>query len=454
VVVDIVLAASIIYGFVLIMLVRQSRLRSRASGSSDRASIVSPSRSLVGTIGARRSGANYGGTDPNFWDQVGGLNPTPLSKPISDEDLIQQLAATSNSELKSQAAHILYSFAQSVDSVEKQVRASDGYSSVVRAIDDGSDGSRPTRLVWAAVSLLATSAVPFALDKYSQTTNFGSTSVAVLIVVFPALFLMRDDFARGVASGEALIERVSMQVEVSRGKRADRAARSPLTTHRSVNMTIERTEELNPFKVTSDSWDRLFVQMIDKVCVRIPSWLSGLRIALISTLFGVGGSALVATGHHRRASVALVCGLIIDAFDGRLIELRLLGRRRSRSLLIDYFLDRFVDIVLGVGGIVYFLDSDRGLAIIPALFALLSLLGSYVRAEAGRLGLDCTSRSTDRWMKVAVLSLLLMLSSPALAFVCASSLALLTVMLRLRMALVAKPLEEQMGSSQSGSIPR
>lgn len=138
----------------------------------------------------------------------------------------------------------------------------------------------------------------------------------------------------------------------------------------------------------------------------------GLLIALrvtpnVVSVAGLAGNAaagaLVASGALLPGGIVLLLASALDLFDGALA--RATGRAGPIGALLDSTLDRFSEVVVLFGVLVYELDrGNREESALVFVAVAGSLLVSYVRSRAGELGVTLTEGLLTRPERVALLA--------------------------------------------------
>jgi len=114
----------------------------------------------------------------------------------------------------------------------------------------------------------------------------------------------------------------------------------------------------------------------------------------------------VATGHFPRAGILLALAGICDMIDGA--SARAGNRVSSRGAFLDSTVDRYSEIVVLLGALVYYLvRSPRSPEILTAAVVFLaaggSLMVSYTRARAEAVGTSCEVGWAERPERVVIL---------------------------------------------------
>jgi CDP-diacylglycerol--glycerol-3-phosphate 3-phosphatidyltransferase len=114
----------------------------------------------------------------------------------------------------------------------------------------------------------------------------------------------------------------------------------------------------------------------------------------------------IATGHFPRAGVLLILAGICDMIDGA--SARAGNRTSSRGAFLDSTVDRYSEIVVLLGALLYYLvRSPRSPEILTAAVVFLaaggSLMVSYTRARAEAVGTSCEVGWAERPERVVIL---------------------------------------------------
>jgi phosphatidylglycerophosphate synthase len=126
--------------------------------------------------------------------------------------------------------------------------------------------------------------------------------------------------------------------------------------------------------------------------IPIAGFLSRLGITPIAlTLFGLAGtiavSVLIALGHMTWAGILLLIMGPVDAMDGALARMR--NEVSDWGAFVDSVTDRYSELVIFCGFLLYFLGNNNPYGIILSYLAAAgSVLVSYVKARAESVKLD------------------------------------------------------------------
>jgi CDP-diacylglycerol--glycerol-3-phosphate 3-phosphatidyltransferase len=122
----------------------------------------------------------------------------------------------------------------------------------------------------------------------------------------------------------------------------------------------------------------------------------------IATAVGVGSAAALATGRLSLGGWLLALNGIIDTFDGHLA--RKTGQLSTRGDFIDGTLDRFIDVGVFLGLLVYFRTQPWAPFVIACAMGG-SLIVSYARARGEVQGVVCHGGLMQRPERVVMLSI-------------------------------------------------
>ncbi len=123
------------------------------------------------------------------------------------------------------------------------------------------------------------------------------------------------------------------------------------------------------------------------------------------------GAVLVGLGYLRAAGIVLLFLAPLDALDGSLARLR--GEPSKFGAFIDSVIDRYSEMILFVGFLVYFLgrfDQDMVLWVFAA--AAGSILVSYTRARGEALGYEVRRGFLTRFERYLIIIPTLILALP------------------------------------------
>lgn len=126
------------------------------------------------------------------------------------------------------------------------------------------------------------------------------------------------------------------------------------------------------------------------------------------------GGALIGAGYLQWAGVWLLLTAWLDAVDGTLA--RRTGQVTAFGAFLDATLDRYAEVVLYLGLLVYFLSRHNEAAVYLVYVAITgSLLISYARAKAESVGIPLKEGFLTRFERLALLVMGLLLQRVELA---------------------------------------
>jgi CDP-diacylglycerol--glycerol-3-phosphate 3-phosphatidyltransferase len=123
---------------------------------------------------------------------------------------------------------------------------------------------------------------------------------------------------------------------------------------------------------------------------------------------------LLALGHVQLAGAVLIVAALFDAIDGAMA--RLLNQATRFGAFFDSTVDRFAEIILFLGVLIYYQGQDARLEIILTYLAIVgSLMVSYTRARAEGVGISIKGGILTRVERMGILILCLLLNWPVVA---------------------------------------
>jgi CDP-diacylglycerol---glycerol-3-phosphate 3-phosphatidyltransferase len=142
------------------------------------------------------------------------------------------------------------------------------------------------------------------------------------------------------------------------------------------------------------------------------------------------GAYLLATGHIVWGGIIVLAMGPIDALDGTMARLR--GEPSLFGAFVDSVTDRYSELVIFAGLMVYYLIQGNGLGAALAYFAAAgSVLVSYVKSRAQTLGFNCETGILTRAERYLVLAPLLVINQPIIALWIIAILANITAFQRI-----------------------
>lgn len=137
-------------------------------------------------------------------------------------------------------------------------------------------------------------------------------------------------------------------------------------------------------------------------------------ITYLGLLITTGASALVVTGHIQWAGIVLLIGAPLDVVDGSMA--RLLGHSSMYGAFIDSVTDRYSELVMFGGLLIYYvLQANLTACILVFVAAAGSVMVSYVKARAEGLGFSAKIGLLTRVERLIVMISCLILNVPLVA---------------------------------------
>jgi CDP-diacylglycerol--glycerol-3-phosphate 3-phosphatidyltransferase len=140
-----------------------------------------------------------------------------------------------------------------------------------------------------------------------------------------------------------------------------------------------------------------------------PNW-----VTLLGLLGTTGGAVLLAFGNFRWGGVLILLMGVLDALDGSMA--RLSGQSTSFGAFLDSVTDRYSDLFILGGLLVYYFLHPQGWAV-PVIFvaAIGTVQVSYVKARAESLGMTANIGLLSRLERFLILLPCLLLNVPMVA---------------------------------------
>lgn len=139
----------------------------------------------------------------------------------------------------------------------------------------------------------------------------------------------------------------------------------------------------------------------------------------ISFILCIGAAYQYGKGSLRLAAVILLVGGFFDMVDGAVA--RASNRVTKFGALYDSTLDRYAEIVVYIGLLIYFVRDDGNGELARLVYVLLVVIGlggslmvSYVRARAEGLGFECKVGILQRPERIVLLGLGSLVAKPVL----------------------------------------
>ena len=170
------------------------------------------------------------------------------------------------------------------------------------------------------------------------------------------------------------------------------------------------------------------------------------------TLFGLAGNivgaAFLAAGHMTIGGVLILVSGWFDGLDGAMA--RQLNQPTKFGAFVDSVTDRWSEMVIFLGLLIYYLGRPDGLIYCVLVFAATmgSVMVSYTKSRAEGLGFDCNVGLLTRMERYLVMAPALILNLPAVALWVIAILANFTALQRT--AYVRKQAYEKLRAASKG----
>jgi CDP-diacylglycerol--glycerol-3-phosphate 3-phosphatidyltransferase len=153
-------------------------------------------------------------------------------------------------------------------------------------------------------------------------------------------------------------------------------------------------------------------------------------MTLIGLLGNTLGGVLIAYGHLTWGGLMVLIVTPFDAIDGAMARLR--GEVSDFGAFVDAVSDRYAELIILGGMLIYFLDkNDHTSVIVTYAAAVGTVLVSYVKARADSLKFDANTGILTRMERYLVLAPLLVFNLPVLAVWLTAVLANFTALQRI-----------------------
>lgn len=196
-------------------------------------------------------------------------------------------------------------------------------------------------------------------------------------------------------------------------------------------MTVESSVENKPRLTLSDLARAKFKGILDPIgCFLNKLGLTPNAVTLAGLVGNTIGAGLLAQGNMLVGGLIVILMGPIDALDGTMARLR--GEPSDFGAFIDSVTDRYSEIVILGGLLIYFLQqNDPVTAAVTYAAAAGSLLVSYVRARGQSLQMDTKVGMLTRLERYLVLAPSLIFNAPAIGMWIIAILANLTALQRI-----------------------
>jgi CDP-diacylglycerol---glycerol-3-phosphate 3-phosphatidyltransferase len=184
-------------------------------------------------------------------------------------------------------------------------------------------------------------------------------------------------------------------------------------------------------KTFTDKLRKIFKNILDPIA----GFLN--RIGLVPntvTLIGLMGNTIgavfIATGHITVGGIIILLMGPIDALDGSMARLR--GESSNFGAIVDSVSDRYSELIIFLGLLLYYLPQENWLACTLVYVAAAgSVLVSYIRARAQSLGMDTKVGIFTRVERFLVLAPCLIINQPMIALWATAVFANITALQRI-----------------------
>jgi CDP-diacylglycerol---glycerol-3-phosphate 3-phosphatidyltransferase len=153
------------------------------------------------------------------------------------------------------------------------------------------------------------------------------------------------------------------------------------------------------------TWVRGYLLSLGHVIAR--TGLTPNQLTVIGLALNVIVAVVIATGEYRLGGVLLLVASAFDMLDGAVA--RATGAVSKLGGFLDSTLDRYSEVVVYVGVLIYLLDTDdaRTASVLVAVASSGALLISYARARAEAIGYRASVGIAARPERVVLLALFL-----------------------------------------------
>lgn len=181
----------------------------------------------------------------------------------------------------------------------------------------------------------------------------------------------------------------------------------------------------------NDTVRRWATRAFQPLATVLASWgISANTLTLLGFFLTAGVGALLALGQLRLGGILIIFSTIFDGLDG--LVARTSGRTSRFGAFLDSTLDRYAEIALFFGLLVYYMNQQKQLDVILIFAALAgSLMVSYAKARAEGLDIECREGLLTRLERLAILIIGLVSGQVRLALWILAVLANLTAVQRM-----------------------
>jgi len=175
-------------------------------------------------------------------------------------------------------------------------------------------------------------------------------------------------------------------------------------------------------------WSRGVIDPVIRLVSR--TGISPNGVTVIGFLLMVVVGLVLSQGYLRLAGVLLILAAFFDAIDGALARMQ--DRVTRFGAFFDSTLDRYAEVAIFLGILIYFLGQGAGTEVILTYIAIAgSLMVSYTRARGEGLGVSVRGGLLSRLERMAILIILLLLNQLSIALWILAPLTNLTALQRI-----------------------
>jgi CDP-diacylglycerol--glycerol-3-phosphate 3-phosphatidyltransferase len=181
----------------------------------------------------------------------------------------------------------------------------------------------------------------------------------------------------------------------------------------------------------NDTVRRWATRAFQPLATVLASWgISANTLTLLGFFLTAGVGVVLALGQLRLGGILIILSTLFDGLDG--LVARTSGRASRFGAFLDSTLDRYAEIALFFGLLVYYLNQQKHLDVILIFAALAgSLMVSYAKARAEGLDIECREGLLTRLERLAILVIGLVSGQVRLALWLLAVLANLTAVQRM-----------------------
>jgi len=187
-------------------------------------------------------------------------------------------------------------------------------------------------------------------------------------------------------------------------------------------------------------WSRGVIDPIVRLVSR--TGISPNGVTIIGFLLMVVVGLVLSQGYLQLAGLLLILAAFFDAIDGALARMQ--DRVTPFGAFFDSTLDRYAEVAIFLGIMIYFLRQGASTEVILTYIAIVgSLMVSYTRARGEGLGVSIRGGLLSRLERMAILVVLLVLNQLSIALWILAPLTNLTALQRIWLTWQAMQEDEQ-----------